>query len=225
MDFQPKDFDKLKFNCYLIPKDKDLIESFPELSRYSEFKEPQHGLDNNCVIRYVIYCYDKFSPLVSERNLIKRKVVACKLSGFDIKDGKFSVEVENMMSGKNIFVNRMICAYIRNQQDARYALLVATISHFYDNLTQLSEPGDALDMNQLTKKAQLQKHTTEMISMLDQTAEETFNGDIQLIYTLDEINQEEQEKIQSYPEFIASQRENGELEKTFAKMKKTGQVL
>ncbi len=225
MDFKPEDFKKLKFPCYEIEKGKDLLEVFPELTRYPEFVSREHSLDNNAVLRYIIYLYDKFSPLISEKNIIKRKMLAAHLAGFEMIEKKYPELIEQVITGRNIYVNRMACVYIRNQRDIQYASLITGLSMFYDNLAQLSKPSTAEDdMESLNRKATLFNHTMKMISTLEETAVETFSGDIQLMYEADEIEQEEKQKIQSYPEYIAAMRASGDLAKEFKKMEKQGIV-
>jgi len=225
MELKSEDFKKVKYNCYDLPPEKDLLDEFPELKRYPEFTSQGHALNHDKVIRYIIYCYDKYTPLMSEKNLIKRKVLACKLAGFDVKEGKFSAPVEDMIVGKNEIVNRMSCCYVRNQKDAHYALLAAGMMNFYDLITKLNAPTDKnAEIEDLNRKTKLYTHTTEMIATLEQSADEIFNGDVQLIYTVDEVAQEEQGKIKSYPEYIASLEESGDIKRIFKDMEKSNVV-
>lgn len=228
MDFKPKDFELLKYNPYLLPKDKNLLEVFPELSRFPEFSLPLENLDRDLIIRYIIFCYDKKSPLLSEKNLAKRKMLSCRLVEFEFektepKSGrppevkpqpKYPFAVEEMIKGKNIYVNRMICRYCRNQNDLTYSLLVAGMESFFDNIDKLSAPLESTDMQELNKRAQLYQHMVTMIRSLESNADETFAGEIQLMYDANLIEQEDRGKVTSFPEFIATLRENGELAKT-----------
>jgi len=221
MKFTDQDFEKLKYNCFIIPKEKSLLEAFSELTRYPEFVVNKHGLNNDTVLRYIIYSFDKFSPLILEKNIVKRKMIAAELAGFEMPKGKFTPEVEQMIGGRNIFVNRMVCCYVRNQRDIQYALMMTGLSQFYDNLAQLGKPSEAAaDMEDLNRKSTLFNHTMKMIETLESMARETFNDDVQLMYEADEVNMEEQKKITSYPEYISALRESGDMKKEFAKIKK-----
>jgi len=221
MDLKASDFQKLKYPCFETESGKDLLEVFPELKRYPEFSSNEHSLDNNKVLRYIIYLYDKQTPLSSEKNLIKRKMLSAELAGFEMVDKKYPELIEQAISGRNIYVNRMACVYVRNQRDIQYASLITGLSMFYDNLAQLSKPATAEDdMESLNRKATLFNHTMKMISTLEETAVETFSGDTQLMYEADEMEREEQKKIQSYPEHIAMLQDTGQLPKDFAKIKK-----
>lgn len=221
MDLKPEDFQKLKYPCYQIESGKSLLEVFPELKRYPEFSSNEHSLDNNKVLRYIIYLYDKQSPLVSEKNLIKRKMLGAQLAGFELVDKKYPELIEQMISGRNIYVNRMVCVYVRNQRDIQYASLMTGMGMFYDNLTQLGKPSvNGEDMEEMNRRQTLFNHTMKMISTLEEAAVETFSGDVQLMYEADEIQQEEQAKITSYPEYISGLRESGQLAKEFVRIKK-----
>jgi len=225
MEFKPEDFKNLKYNCYSVPKEKSLLEAFPELTRYTEFTDNAHGLGNDKVIRYVAYMYDKYSPLTSEKNLLKRKMIAVSLAGFEMEDKKYPEEIEQMMLGRNKHVNRVVCCFVRQQRDLQYTSLTMGLTMFYDNISQLNKPSEnEADMEELNRKSTLFNHTMKMIATLEETASEVFSGDIQIMYEADEIEQEERTKIKSYPEWIAAQRESGALGKYFKKMEKEGVV-
>ena len=211
MEFQESDFQYLKYNPYPLPQTTNLLDKFPELKRFPEYsKEIQ--LDKDKVLRYIIYAYDRKSPLLSEKNLVKRKMLACKVAGFELEDGKYPELVEFMIKGKNHIINRMICCYARNQKSTHYALLVSGMESFYENLAKLSAPSDEKDdMKDMVEKNKLYKQTAEMISSIESNADEVFNGDIELIYEADEIEGEDNGRIKSYPEHIATLREEGKL--------------
>jgi hypothetical protein len=217
MDFKPEDFQHLKYNVYAVPQDKEIISVFSELSRFPEYSK-ESGLDANKVLRYIMYAYDRKSPLLAEKNLIKRKMLACKLSGFELaKDGKYPAEVESMIKGENQAVNRMIICFCRNQKSAQYSLLISGMESFYDNLSQLATPSDSHDkMKDMVDKAKLFEYTQKMISSLEINSDEVFNGDIQLMYEADEAEGEETGRIKSFPEYIAEKRDDGELDKVLA---------
>lgn len=218
MDLKPSDFALLKYNCYSVKSEKDLLEVFPELARYPEFSLKLESIDHNKVLRYIIYCYDKKSALLSEKNLAKRKMLACKIAGFELEDGKYSMQIESMIRGHNTFINKMICRYCRNQRDLQYSLLVAGMESFFDNISKLSEPMEGGDMKDLNDRAQLYNHMAKMISSLETNADEIFEGDIKLMYDADIIEQVETGKISSFPEYISTLREEGTLKEIFKKL-------
>lgn len=75
-------FQKLKFDVFNLPADKDVLEAFPELSRFkilANSKAPQ----KNLLLRYMIFMYDPESDLRKEiLELDKRKIRAAELAGF-----------------------------------------------------------------------------------------------------------------------------------------------
>lgn len=76
-------FQKLKFNVFNLPPEKDVLEAFPELSRFkilANSKAPQ----KNLLLRYMIFMYDPESDLRKEiLELDKRKIRAAELAGFE----------------------------------------------------------------------------------------------------------------------------------------------
>ena len=213
MDFKAEDFKHLRWNVQEVPRETDLLEAFPELGRYPELTA-EITIDRNKVIRFIILCYDKKSPLLAEKNLIKRKVDACTLAGIEKEDGKFPKDIEEMISNKNLVINRMICRYSRLQSDLQYSLLAAGLENFYGNVSILSAPNNGqMEMDDMVKKAKLYEHTVDMIATLEKNAFEVFAGDPELMYTVDEIAEEEAVKIRSFPEHIATLRELKESKK------------
>jgi len=227
MEFKPDDFKKLKYNCYPLSDKTDLLQSFPDLSRYPEFTEPLASLDKNKVMRYVIYNYDKASPLLLEKNFIKRKMLSAKLAGFKMEGDKYPEKIEDMLRGKNEQVNRMICCYIRQQNSVRYTMLATGLESFYNNIERLRTPTPQNTedlMDELNKKTKLYQETVKMMESLESYAAELFNDETQLIYTVDETEQIDRGKIRSYPEYVASLKEDGEISAVFATMEKSNQV-
>jgi len=218
VDLKSEDFKHLKYNPYDLKKDASLLEAFPELARFPEYTVPI-DLNQNKVLRYIIYAYDGKSPILAEKNLIKRKMLAAKLAGFELeKSGKYAEGVEKMIKGENTKINRMICCFARGQKSMKYAMMVAGMESFYDNLAQLSAPRDKdEEMKDMVEKNKLYKQTAEMISSIESNADEVFNGDIQLVYEADDIQGDETGRIKSFPEHIATLREEGILSETLKK--------
>lgn len=75
-------FQKLKFKIYDISPEDDVLEKFPELSKYKVIyknKSPQ----KNLLIRYIIFLYDPNTDLTREiPDLKSRKIHAADLAGF-----------------------------------------------------------------------------------------------------------------------------------------------
>jgi len=85
-------FQKLKFNVFNLSPDKDVLEAFPELSRFKvldKSKAPQ----KNLLLRYLLFMYDPESDLRKEiTELDKRKVRAAELAGFE-KESDYLTEI------------------------------------------------------------------------------------------------------------------------------------
>lgn len=212
MEFNAEDFKHLRYNPYGLKEGASILENFPELARHEEYAA-KIELDQNKVLKYIIYAYDRRTPLLVEKNLIRRKMDACKLAGFKLEGKKYPDNVEAMIKGENAVINKMICCFVRSQKNAHYALMVAGLENFYDNIGKLSEPSKSSDMDELNRKAKLYEQTVKMISSLESNADEIFNGDVQLMYEADEIDGEENGRIKSFPEHIATLREEGSLDK------------
>lgn len=133
------DISVLMFN----PFDKDTV---TRLQEHDEFKQ-QFGLDKQKVISYIILVYDLKTQLRKEYPFFnQRKVVAAELAGFPKKkDGKFTVEYENVLIGKNERVNKAISKYIRLFYNPKYLMLVyywSILSLEFENINNKKESSD-----------------------------------------------------------------------------------
>lgn len=205
MEFNADDFKKLQYNVYDLPSDKTVLKTFPELERYPEFLLTlSKGLNRDSVIRYVILLYDKRSPLLGEKNLIKRKKIAAEMAEFPKqKDGNYDETVLAMMRNENENVSRMVVRYVRNQADMRFALLVSGMETYYENIFQITNSDKDSNAQDSTEKSALFEKSKKMSDQLEQLSDEIFNGDLLLMGMSDLINQEEKKIITSFPEHYA----------------------
>jgi hypothetical protein len=207
MKLKPEDYLKMKFNVQGIPEKKDLFSAFPELKRYEEFfvplPEPVDTVDRNQLLRYIFLCYDKGSPYVRhEPNLSKRKVMCALEAGFTPKNkkGEFGPQLQAVMANKVPEIRRMINRFCRVLNDMGWILLVSSMENFYLNTERLTDP-EITEENKTKVSVEALKKQKDYI---EQLAEEVFTDDIEIMFTADEVYQEETGDIKSYPEYIAS---------------------
>lgn len=208
MELKHEDFKDLQYNIHGLPEKESVLKKFPELNRFPEFTQNKlPGLDKDKVIRYIIYCYDKRCPFLSEKNLTKRKALCAIEAGIKLtaKD-EFPAAVKTMLEGKNEQVNRMVIRFVRNQRDMKYALLVSGTETYYDNIAKIAAIEKDSDVADSSQKSVLFDKTSKLSEQLEALSDEVFNGDVEMIYTADEIAQEENGKIMSYPEFFANKK-------------------
>lgn len=213
MELKPEDFKDLQYKIHGLPAKESVLKKFPELQRFPEFTQNKltAGLDKDKVIRYIIYCYDKRCPFLSEKNLTKRKALCALEAGFELTAKEvFPTAVQTMLEGKNEQINRMVIRFVRNQRDMKYALLVSGTETYYDNIAKIAAIEKDSDVNDSSQKSILFDKTSKLSEQLETLADEIFNGDKSLIYTLDEIAEEELGKIKSYPEWFANKRQEQE---------------
>lgn len=223
MEFKNEDFARLQYNVKSLDPAGFVLNRWPELTRFPEFTakitekkrvedswvDAAVDIDQDKVIRYIFFCYDKNSPFLLEKNLVRRKVLCAIEAGFKPGDqGKFTYEVECLLKGQLEAANRMIVRFVRNQRDIRFALLVAGMENYYDNIQKLEERRRGDDAKDNTDKTELFTRTKKMLEELEVMADDIFNNDKELMYVADDINEEESGHITSYPEWKARQRQS-----------------
>ena len=119
------DFNSLIFNVYRIEPADNAFELFPKLKQYPEFVNYSGG-DFNTLIRYIGFMYDFSSPLNKITDVSRRKIECAKLAGYKLNDnGKFDIEVEEMLKCKNTAVNRMIIRYCKLSKSDLFPFYIA----------------------------------------------------------------------------------------------------
>ena len=206
MEYNDKDFEKLRYKVHELKEKESVLEVYPELSRYPEFKK-KIRLDINKVLKYIIYLYDKKSPFISEPDLRKRKIISAQKAGFKVNSkGEFENEVVAMLSNENVDITRMIVRYCRIQSSMTYSLLVAGMETYYDNVLQIMRNDKDESTKDSQEKSKLYLQTKQMATDLEALADEVFLEDTPLMYVANEIDEEEREVIISFPEYIANNR-------------------
>lgn len=216
MEFSKNDFARLQYNVYDLPEDKEVLEHWKELKRFPEFTTKNlTGINRDKVMRYIILVYDKRSPLLSQKNLSLRKKTAAELAGFEKNEaGLFQDSVMAMINLENKHIARMIIRYARIQSDTKYALLVAGMEALYENLIKISATGKDEDVIDSAEKSKLFEQSEKMGEKLERMADELFNNDLELMSEADQVGEEENGRISSYPEWAANQKvKKRELEK------------
>jgi hypothetical protein len=210
MEFNSNDFKRLQYNVYELPDNKKVLDTWPELSRYSEFTSKElTGISRDKVMRYIILAYDKRTPLLSQKNLSLRKKLAGELAGFEKNDkGVFTDSVQAVLKNENKAVTRMVIRYVRIQSDMRFTLLVSGMETYYENMVRITSGGEKdKDVLDSAEKSKLFEQSKKLSDELEKLSDEVFNNDTELMGEADEVAQEEDGLILSYPEWIAKQKE------------------
>lgn len=209
MNFEASDFKSLQYNVFELQDSEKVLEKWTELARYPEFTTALlRGISRDKVIRYVILCYDKKTPLLSEKNLMRRKKLAASFAGFEKnKSDVFEDSVMDMINNENKAIVRMIIRYVRIQSDMRFTLLVSGMETYYENIIRITNSGkDDGDVLDSTEKSKLFNESKKMSDDLEKLADEIFNNDTEILGEADEVNEEESDRITSWPEYWAKKK-------------------
>lgn len=191
-------FQKLKFNVFNLPPDKEVLEAFPELSRMkvlANSKAPQ----KNLLIRYLIFMYDPESDLRKEiPELDKRKIRAAELAGFE-KQSNYLTEIFELRDKTTLeFIFVLLTQVYHNRKYREWV----TLSQELDEYTRLrmdpittkkSKKGkeDESDVEEIDVfkaaelKSKLRSQCNDIHKQLDSIDKEIFgdNDDLKLIAT------------------------------------------
>lgn len=170
-----KDFDTLTYNVMKYKSDVNLLGKFPTLGSIQSFKD--YKGDRNRVIKYIVLCYDKGSPILNRfmQDDVKRKTCAAEYAGWTAnKEGLFDTEVDLIMKCLDQDVNSMIIDFLRTFNDPGWALLMTGMESYYQKLQQIitADFGQGKrDVFQVEEtKGKLFKQAQEMSKSLDDAA-------------------------------------------------------
>jgi hypothetical protein len=151
MEFGDKEFAQLTYRIHEREKDADFFKLFPVFARFETFTSYYNTRVNlNYLMRYIIYCFDKNSPLVSIDNIFERRVKAAQLAGFYFnKKNRFNDDVEKVLLSKDFHVNCMVIQYCIMHAGEDYTTLVSfqdTLRKQLEKLTMESEEETTKDL-------------------------------------------------------------------------------
>lgn len=145
-----KPFRKLKFNIYDLPPETDILDQYPELSRYKVFtasKAPQ----KNLLLRYLIFLLDPNSDLLKEiKELKTRKIKAAELAGFT-QQNDYLQEIFDLHDETT--VKMMECLLTQVYHNRKYTE--------WQTLTQELDEYTRLRMEPITTKSRLKNKDEE----------------------------------------------------------------
>ena len=155
--FSDRDFSELMYPVHTVGESTNIMGKFKDLQKLNSFlnydqiilptadeKQADEILsekyDKNKVIRYIVYCYDRSSPILKRfsQDEGKRKSIAALYAGWEAnEEGFMSPEVENIFRCKVKHINTMIIDYIQQYHDPEFALMVVGYEAYYQKLNLL----------------------------------------------------------------------------------------
>lgn len=171
MDFSEKDYAGMMFPVHKLSDKADIIKTFPQLKNYPEFNQKIEGLNSTQVFKYVVFAYDRNSPLVKDVNISisRRKAEAVKLAGFVLADEKYDDDVFGMITCRTEAVAKMVVRYCRMSHNMVFEDLMSRMdAHYNENLWLKTEP-DATKrksclQNLSLLKTEIEALTNELLS-------------------------------------------------------------
>jgi len=208
MEFSDISFKDLMFNVSTLPEGVDILQFFPALSNYDEFKAemPLPKLDRNKVISYIAYLYDRKSPLLRIDNAHARKNEAAQLAKFDMRKGEYVNGYQEIIADIHIPVNKMIMRYIRMQKSAKFAKFI-----IYDEALYLQMAKLRIDSKEDKEKTNdILTAIDKMSRVHEQLQSDLLGGDTAQGLTDEFYSQVEMAQLELRPEDIAQKLEDGD---------------
>lgn len=141
--FDKAEFKKLRFNVYSAKG--DVMSAFPRLGNIQSFKDYIEP-DRNRIIKYIVYMYDKESPLVKRFQKIEdRQRESAILAGFDTQKKKDHLAL--IYANENESVNAMVCDFIVEINSRKWAMIISNEATFYEFQRALLTPIDRASAN------------------------------------------------------------------------------
>lgn len=184
------EFSRLRF----VPSKEPVITEYPELAKYKELSPA--GLDHaDKYLRYVIYAYDRNSPLhkMSGGDTLKRKRKALEVAGIII-GAKNIKDIEEVLDGHNMLVNQMIVRYMRIQGDVKFSLLMSRYDSFNNSMFLIMSNKPTIGGDLIKEATEKNKFAASLhleADMIQKLSEEVFYNEPELMVVADEMIQDD----------------------------------
>lgn len=180
-----KEFVNLKYKIHDLPAGACMTNEFPELRYYPEFLEPI-PLHHDKTLKYIFYCYDLNSDLVSIADLMQRKEVALTLAGFEKnKKGEWPDDVKKMITFQIKEINDMIFCFLKIQNNRVWTTIVTSEQAFdeYQNLILQPVTGkdDKDTLSAANTKSKLMEESDLLIDRIDKYYKKLFGDNVDLV--------------------------------------------
>lgn len=209
MYFEKKMYENMMIDVPKLLKGSASIVSQPKLKQWSEFTKFELPLGMaNCrdnIVAYVALCYDIGSPFVAEfKSITRRKILAAEDAKLPKNGGKFTTNVEKILSNEVESVNHMIIRYLRLLKNIEWATYITYLDSLFTQLNALRTNTEGSDTKHIIANT---KSLREAISELEASflADDTNRNLRTTMYDVIE-----NEELGLRPEDIAKKiRENG----------------
>lgn len=191
--FSDSEFDALEFNIIPYTTEKDVKKDYPQIYKWEEFKEQIPFVKRLKVIKYIVACYDKNSPLVKvERNVMKRKSLSAELCDFERNKDRtqYKRAYKEILEGKNRQVNNMIVRFIIHQKDLMYSQYVSMCESYYQLMSlsldnQMNEAESTSDIFKiLDEKNKINRQMSKLAEEIEAMYDKVFLEDRSLTMTV-----------------------------------------
>jgi len=158
IQYNSKDFSRLTFQIFELDPRVQLTKEFPRLGTVQVFAKSTGRIESNLLLRYVIFCYDRYSPLREIEDLPLRKETALHLAGIT----EPSPGVEALLDNKLPIVCDMIIEYCRLQNSRVFQMKVVALEALYEYQRLIIDPIDRdLDDDKKMRAANLKTKLIE----------------------------------------------------------------
>lgn len=109
MKIPDKEFSKLTFKIHGVQG--DILKAYPILSDYG-FSALNGDKNKDQIIKYIIYAFDRNSPLNTIPDVLQRRKVAAEIAELPVnKHGNYDERIEKMLFSQDSIINHLIIQY------------------------------------------------------------------------------------------------------------------
>lgn len=202
-----REFESMSFDIFNKVKNRSVFTTFPELKEFfQDLLQTKQPLNENKLVKYIIYCYDKNSPLhLYYNNILKKKQEAAILAGWKPDAfNDFSTDMQDLFANSNPVAIQMINRWVKAQNDLDYTHLVY-LMEMYNNqmLSATRYDKEASDVTTAKKWSVVHKDATNLLNEIKTLSEQLFKGDEEQVDYISYIQEAERHQIKILPEHYA----------------------
>jgi len=199
--FEEKDFEKLTYNVYKYRNIKTpILEKFPLansfLKTFAEKCPPE--IDFNTAFKYVVFMYDRKSPMLQIDDYFRRRKESCLLADFPTdKKGYLPKTYYEIAMGTNHYVKILSLWYCKLLGDITHTEYVMSLDDYYRERGHYQNEIDASKRTACLKNMEIAKQRIETLKQ--ELLARDGNVELEICLNLDIIERE----LELAPENIA----------------------
>lgn len=197
MKFSDNEFSRMKYNIHSLAPDQHVFEAYPMLrimfeevvTDFPEDKAWRTYIDENQLVKYIVYTYHRLSPLVAKiPSIIERKKEALILAGVNLESLTHILEAKELIGkiilSRHEFTSHLSLQFLKQEDSLTWLELNRVMESYEDALHTAQKESEGTEKKSAveiaTLKAKLYEATQIYRNRIEELSDKLFKQDLAL---------------------------------------------